>query len=126
MFSEGELAFNEKIAKGLREAGFKVWMAQEELFIKEPTKEEKNTIYKNDIRALEESDVVVAVLDGIDVECGVAFEIGYAAALGKPIIGLKTDCRTFSNVEDVNLIIEVPMKGVYRSVEEVIEALKKI
>lgn len=87
---------------------------------------EKRSIYEADITALKKSDVVVAVLDGVDVECGVAFEIGYAAALGKPIIGLKTDRRTFSSVEDVNLIVEVPVKGIYKSVEGVIEALNKI
>ncbi|WXG41529.1 MAG: nucleoside 2-deoxyribosyltransferase [Candidatus Freyarchaeum deiterrae] len=126
LFSESERAFNEKIVKRLRDAGFKVWMAQETLFINEGTKEEKTTIYKTDTTALKKSDVVVAVLDGIDVESGVAFEIGYAAALGKPIIGLKTDYRTFSKIEDINLIIEVPMRGIYKSVEEVIEVLGSI
>lgn len=90
------------------------------------TKEEKRSIYEADIKALKESDVVVAVLDGMDVDCGVAFEIGYAAALGKPIVGLKTDHRTFSLIENINLILEVPMKGIFKSVEEVIEALKSI
>nr|MDO8079361.1 nucleoside 2-deoxyribosyltransferase [Candidatus Freyarchaeota archaeon] len=126
LFSEVELSFNEKIAREFREVGFDVWTPQESILVKDGMEEEKCSIYEADITALRESDVVVAVLDGMDVECGVAFEIGYAAALGKPIIGLKTDRRTFSNVEDVNLIIEVPIKGIYKSVGEVIRALKKI
>lgn len=32
-----------------------------------------------------------AVLDGVDVDSGTAWEIGYAYARGKPIIGLRTD-----------------------------------
>ena len=52
------------------------------------------TIHQNDIQALCRSDVMVAVLDGAHVDSGVAFEIGYFHALGKPIIGLHTDSRT--------------------------------
>ena len=114
------------VANELREAGFDVWMAQESLFVKDGTVEEKRLIYEADITALKECDVAVAVLDGIDVECGVAFEIGFAAALGKLVIGLKTDHRTFSKREDINLIREGSMKGIFKLVEEVVEALKSI
>ncbi|MDH5770626.1 MAG: nucleoside 2-deoxyribosyltransferase [Candidatus Bathyarchaeota archaeon] len=126
LFSESECGFNEKLAKELREAGFNVWMAQEAPFIEEGTDEEKRSIYEEDIAALKKSDVVVAVLDGTVVESGVAFEIGYAAALKKSIIGLKTDYRSFSNMENINLILEVPMKGIYDSTKEVIEAIKEV
>src|SRR4051812_4618105 len=34
---------------------------------------------------------VLAVLDGDDVDSGTAAEIGYAAALMRPIVGLRTD-----------------------------------
>lgn len=38
-------------------------------------------------------DGVLAVLDGVDVDSGTAAEIGYAAALGKPVVGLRLDTR---------------------------------
>lgn len=38
-------------------------------------------------------DAVLAVLDGPDVDSGTAAEIGYAAALGTPVVGLRTDIR---------------------------------
>lgn len=126
LFSEAERDFNRKVAGKLREAGFDVWMPQESLFVKEGSLEEKRRIYEVDITALRKCDVVVAVLDGVDVDCGVAFEIGYAVALGKPVVGLKTDHRIFSRVEDINLILEVPLRVICKSVNEVIEALKKI
>ncbi len=126
LFSEAERDFNGKVAGKLREAGFSVWMPQESLFVRDGTLDEKRQIYEEDITALKGCDVVVAVLDGVDVDCGVAFEIGFAAALGKPIVGLKSDHRTFSRLEDVNLMLEVPMKGIYKSVEGLIGALKSI
>jgi nucleoside 2-deoxyribosyltransferase len=36
---------------------------------------------------------VFAVLDGSDVDSGTASEIGFAAALGKPIVGWRSDMR---------------------------------
>ncbi len=38
-------------------------------------------------------DAVAAVLDGVDVDSGTASEIGFAAALGKRVFGLRTDSR---------------------------------
>jgi nucleoside 2-deoxyribosyltransferase len=42
---------------------------------------------------LRRCDGVLAVLDGVDVDSGTAAEVGYAAAHGKPVVGLRTDLR---------------------------------
>lgn len=76
--------------------------------------------------ALKTSDVLAAVLDGVEVDAGVAYEMGYATALGKPIVGLKTDYRTFSEMEEVNLMLEVPLIKICKSIEELIDSLSKI
>ena len=51
---------------------------------------------------------VLAVLDGNDVDSGTAAEIGYAAALAKPVVGLRTDLRPSGDNEAtvVNLQVE--------------------
>lgn len=51
---------------------------------------------------------VFAVLDGTDVDSGTAAEIGYAAALGKPVVGWRTDLRLSADNADalVNLQVE--------------------
>lgn len=43
--------------------------------------------------AIRRSDIVVAVLDGVDVDSGTASEIGFAYGLGKRSYGLRTDLR---------------------------------
>ena len=126
LFNDAEREFNSKIAKILRENGFEVWVAQEGPFIKQDAHKEKKMIYDGDILALKTSDAVVALLDGIDVDSGVAYEMGYAKALGKPIVGLKTDYRTFSRMEEVNLMLEVPLMKICRSLDEVSAYLSKI
>lgn len=46
-------------------------------------------LFSEDLRAIEESDIVFAILDGHDA--GTMSEIGYAKALRKNIIGIWTD-----------------------------------
>ncbi|MEM1723506.1 MAG: nucleoside 2-deoxyribosyltransferase [Candidatus Jordarchaeales archaeon] len=126
LFCEAERSFNDKLATRLREAGFDVWLPQEIAVLGSWSEEEKKHIYESNISALGSSDVIVAVLDGASVDCGVAFEVGYATAIGKPVIGLKTDHRVFSRFEEVNLMLEVPMKAICKSIDELVELLKSL
>ncbi len=50
-------------------------------------------IFRLCIEGVRDCDVVVAVLDGPDADSGTAFEAGYAYALGKPVVGVRTDYR---------------------------------
>lgn len=43
------------------------------------------------VTLLLQADVVLAVLDGPDVDSGTAAEIGFASAAGVPVVGLRTD-----------------------------------
>jgi Nucleoside 2-deoxyribosyltransferase len=58
--------------------------------------------------AIDESDGIVAVLDGTDVDSGTAAEIGYGFAKGKPIFGYRGDFRLSADNEGgiVNLQVE--------------------
>lgn len=70
------------------------------------------TIGKNNDLAIKESTGLVAVLDGVDVDSGTASEIGYASALGKPILGYRGDFRLSSENEGsiVNMQVEYFIK----------------
>lgn len=59
-------------------------------------------------RVIRECDIVVAVLDGPDVDSGTASEIGFAFALGKRIYGYRGDFRRSGDNEGciVNLQVE--------------------
>jgi len=50
-------------------------------------------VYQACIRGVETSDAVVAILDGPAADDGTAYEVGYAVAKGKPVIGIRTDYR---------------------------------
>lgn len=65
-------------------------------------------IGRNNTRAIQQSDGIVAVLDGVDVDSGVASEIGYGAGLGKRVLGYRGDFRLTGENEGcaVNLQVE--------------------
>jgi nucleoside 2-deoxyribosyltransferase len=77
-------------------------------------------------------DAVLAVLDGPDVDAGTAAEIGWAAAVGKPVVGLRTDLSPAGDNEAcaVNLQVEyfVTLHGgrVVATVDEAVAALAAV
>jgi nucleoside 2-deoxyribosyltransferase len=80
-------------------------------------------------RLLAEAAAVLAVLDGPDVDSGTAAEIGWAAASGIPVIGLRTDFRLAEHEgARVNLQIEdfVVVSGgvLVRSLDAAVAALE--
>lgn len=50
-------------------------------------------LFRMCVNGVETSDAVLAILDGAEVDSGVAWEMGYAYAKGKPVIGVRTDFR---------------------------------
>ncbi len=62
----------------------------------------------NNQQLIDESDGLIAVLDGPDVDSGTAAEIGYAFGKGKRILGYRGDFRLSSENEGgiVNLQVE--------------------
>jgi nucleoside 2-deoxyribosyltransferase len=64
-------------------------------------------IGKNNASAIERCDMVIAILDGSDVDSGTAAEIGFAAALGKKILGYRSDFRLAGDNEGALVNLQV-------------------
>lgn len=64
-------------------------------------------IAQRNIELLQSADAVLALLDGADVDSGVACEVGWAAALGIPIVGLRTDRRHSSDNDGSRVNLQV-------------------
>jgi len=79
-----------------------------------------------------ESQLVLANLDGPDVDSGTAAEIGFAAALGRPVVGWRSDSRQAGDNEAaaVNLQVEwfIVRNGgsVEWSLPDAIETLRRL
>lgn len=50
-------------------------------------------VFENDVRAMRQSDLLIAILDGSHIDEGVAFEIGFVNGLGKQCIAYQSDVR---------------------------------
>ena len=96
LFSQADFDYNAKIVDRLRQevAGLDIYLPQENDSIndKEAYANSK-MIAHEDTDELLASDLMIAVLDGISMDAGVASEIGVAYAKGIPIVGLYTDSR---------------------------------
>lgn len=107
LFSDAECDFNSMLRDKLEKIGMSVFLPQEHSndsdYVRDARQE---SIFSKNVAAIDKADILVAVLDGVDVDSGTAWEIGYAHALDKPVYGLRTDFRTLGIEGTVNLMIE--------------------
>jgi len=96
LFAQVERRWNRELALALEERlpGVRVILPQD-IRIHRRYNDPRNfpAMFRKCLEALDSARVVVAILDGPDADSGVAFEVGYARAKGKPIVGVRTDFR---------------------------------
>jgi nucleoside 2-deoxyribosyltransferase len=80
----------------------------------------KYRIFDRCMEDLRAARVVVALLDGVQVDDGTAFEMGAFHALQRgPILGVRTDFRNAGDTANscVNVMLECSCTAIYRSLE---------
>lgn len=122
LFDEGERWFIEKIEAMVADVGFETFLPHRD----NPPKVKDNVaeIFANDKRGIDMCDVVVANLNGLTTDDGTAWELGYAYANGKYLIGLHTDWRSRFEHEVVNLMIETSLNELVRTQKDLKSALE--
>jgi len=124
LFSEAERIFNSSVAGLMRANLFDVHLPQEAGDDSDMRSiQEQAWLFLFNKKALENSDFIVAIIDGADADSGTAWEMGYAFAQGKPVIALRTDFRRVGQHEQVNLMLEQSAK-VVGSTEELLVSLQ--
>jgi nucleoside 2-deoxyribosyltransferase len=125
LFSEAEQQFNRRLKGLLVNAGCEVFLPQEDSNDAGNLQHHRwhERIFQKNLEGIRKCDVMVAVLEGVDVDSGTAWEIGYAYALGKPVIGVRTDFRTLGAEGTVNLMVERSVTKLCRDVGEVVECV---
>lgn len=96
LFSQADFEFNARIVAALRNQipAINIYLPQENAEINDKQAyADSKMIAQADTDELTSSQLVIAVLDGITIDAGVASEIGVAYAKGIPVIGLYTDSR---------------------------------
>lgn len=106
LFSLAERNFNKELANALKSSipNSMVSLPQERAKTIAGKPAFIDNMFKYCVKAIDDADIIVAVLDGPDVDGGTCVEIGYAYAHKKPIMGIRTDFR-MSEDRGVNLMV---------------------
>lgn len=148
LFSLGERLANKYIGEKLREEieNIELYIPQENTAINNKSAyADSIAIAEADMEMLRESDFLIAVIDGVEIDSGVAAEIGAFYMMNKPIFALYTDIRQqgrdnkkkikalindgaenqfmYRNLFVIG-IIKKSNGGIYSSIEDLVEALK--
>jgi nucleoside 2-deoxyribosyltransferase len=126
LFTDAEREFNARLAARLEDAGYQVFLPQRDTPQDHAGSGYPARIFQADLEGLNRADVVLAVCDGIPVDDGTAWEIGYAFARGLPVVGLRTDSRIFSREEQVNLMIQESVTAMVHSIDEALAKLGEL
>jgi nucleoside 2-deoxyribosyltransferase len=107
LFSEAEKAFNLRVRDILEAHFFDVYLPQE---VGDDnhcrSAKEHEEIFRMNREALDQADLLVAVIDGADADSGTAWEMGYATNRRVPVYAIRTDFRMAGHHELVNLMLE--------------------
>ena len=133
LFSEAEKKYNESLNDFLEELGFETFFPQQDghtlagLLANGISKSEAiNKIFELDSEELRKSDIIVLILDGRVPDEGACVEVGYAYAIGKECIGIKTDPRALISDIDNPLILGALKNRVARNFKELEMFLNQI
>jgi nucleoside 2-deoxyribosyltransferase len=109
LFTQAEWRWNKHLADELSTLNLEVILPQNRAEPMLSGKEEFNahSLFVENITAIEQSDIILAIFDQADPDSGTCWECGYAYKLGHPIIGLRTDLRRLGDDPNasVNLML---------------------
>lgn len=129
LFNDRERAYNAALAAAI-EPVCPVFLPQRDgallvdmLAAGVPLSVAERRVFLQDCAAMKAAPILVAVLDGAHVDEGVAFEIGFMAALGKVCVGLQSDVRR-ALPSGNNPMLQCSLESVFASQGELLSWLK--
>lgn len=149
LFGMGDRLLNSLIASEIRKEikGIDLYLPQENGDINDKNSyADSITIAKVDMERLKDSEFLIAVIDGVEIDSGVAAEIGAFSMLNKPIFALYTDVRQQGRGNNKKIealikdstenqfmyrnlfvigIIKQTKGNIYPTIEELIKAIKE-
>lgn len=105
LFTPAERRWLEELAGELERLGLDTYLPHRDAGLAPADRRRTRAFYRADLRALDRAAAIVAVVDGPDVDAGTAFEIGYGAARGLPIVGVAEDVRLEPPKARLNVMI---------------------
>jgi len=101
LFTAPERAYLEVIDKACQDRSYSTYLPHRDAGYAKARGSLRRKFFLADIRMLRNSRMVVAVLNGAEVDAGTAWEVGFAFAQKKPIVGIREDLR----MHEINLML---------------------
>jgi nucleoside 2-deoxyribosyltransferase len=124
LFSQAEIAWGRCVKASIEEVLHEV----EIVWPHELAADSAEEIFQANLMALDDCDLLVAILDGPQVDDGTAWEVGYFYAKGRKILGIRTDFRRAGESEHsrVNLMVESSCLALAESIEQLVALLGSV
>lgn len=132
LFSQADRDFNLKIKEAVLSSvdNVSIYLPQEngEINDKQNVAPTPKEIFEADNKFLDSSDIVIAVLDGVEIDSGVAAEIGRAARNGSIVVGLCTDIRLNTEKDSLyrNLYVLGALDFMASDLDELVNYIKGV
>ncbi len=105
LYNEGERWILEKVDIVCKGIGFETYLPHRDGGLCPSSGEGGEFFFMEDKNKLEESDLVVAILNGSSIDSGTAWELGYAYSQGCHLLGFFDDTRIAIPKANINLMI---------------------
>lgn len=122
--TESEQELLEEVNKMCEGLGFETFLPHRDVGLVKDMGDVKRIFEGDIVSGFKDVDLVVAVLDGLHVGAGTAWELGYAYAKGIPAIGLKTDESVEEGLEYLSAILVGSME-IVKSIDDLKKRLIK-
>lgn len=123
--TESEKETLEKVDKLCKSLGFKIFLPHRDVGIVNGMNDVERVFKGDIIEGFKDCGLIIAVLDGLHVGAGTAWELGYAYAKGIRAIGLKTDESPEDALEYLSAILIGSME-IVNSLDELEKKLEKL
>jgi len=126
LFTTGERQVLEQVDRVVKNAGRDTYLPHRDGGIFLRGVGSSLSFFKGDTAQLDRSDLVVAVLNGPDIDSGTSWEIGYAFSKGKKIIGYCDDTRVYAPELQINPMIFHCLDGFARDLKNLERVLNDL
>ncbi len=124
LFTPGDRWFLEEIDRVCKDKRLATYLPHRDAGVCPPSGEGGANFFQSDLAQLRDCDLVIAILNGSDVDAGTAWEMGYAYSIKKPILGFFDDTRIYNPEANINLMIFHSMQ-INKSIDELSSSLEK-
>jgi len=115
----------EKVVALCKNLGVKTFLPHRDVGLCKGINDAKRIFDGDIINGFKDCDILIAVLDGLHVGAGTAWEVGYAYARKIPVIGIKTDESIEEAFDQLSAILVGSMK-IVRTFGELEKEIKKL